>query len=595
METIFIYFIKSSCLIAIFFLAYFLLLRKETFFTANRWFLLAGLVISAVLPLFFIRKIVYVEPTIISLNDVIHSQPTAAITPQITEQPIEINWFQIGFWVYGIVAMVLMAKVIYNCISLYKTLQKKQIQKEQNFLLVDVEEDVAPFSFFNYIVYNSNLYSGTELQSIISHEKIHSAQKHSIDVLITTVFSIVFWFNPFLYLYKKAIIQNLEFIADHDAIESVQDKKSYQMTLLKVVCPQNYSSITNHFNHSLIKKRIIMLNQNQSRTRNSWKYSVVIPALIAFVILFQIKTIAQVKFNQNSPLADESSIASILSVDEPVIVSDNPTSSDLGYIFDKVSSDNEMKENAESLKEDLNIDLVFSNVKRNKKGEIIGIKIAFNNNKGKKGETEQYREIPIRPIFFRTIPSADGKYDIGFYDNHDMVDQPEDIAVENTIATIESIDDSMLIFVDGEQYSKKDLEYIDPKSLTKIQILKDESAVSQYGAKAKNGVVLVTTNWTTNQTASPEIQNKKPVIFSNDNGDSVMYDAEKNFIKLPSYPSIILKDNYPVLIINGTEKSNPLVTMQKTDVTKIKSIRVYDANGKETPGSAVAKIVITTK
>ena len=89
------------------------------------------------------------------------------------------------------------------------------------------------------------------------------------------------------------MIQNLEYIADQKASQLIDDKKVYQKALLKVVTHQNCLSITNHFYQSLIKKRIVMLNKNQSHKRNSWKYALILPALVAFILLFQIKVIAQ--------------------------------------------------------------------------------------------------------------------------------------------------------------------------------------------------------------------------------------------------------------------------------------------------------------
>ena len=394
METLFIYFIKSSALITLFFLVYHFLLRKETFFNTNRWFLLIGLAISAALPLFFIKKIVYIEPTSMNWDELIQvPQNSAAIVSQTVESN-PINWFQVGFWIYGIVALLLLLKVIYNSFSLYKTLHKRQIHKNDRFLLVDVEEDIAPFSFFNFIVYNSKLYTETELQSILSHEKIHSAQKHSIDVLFTKLFSIVFWFNPFMQLYKKAIVQNLEYIADQKAIE-VNDKKSYQLTLLKVVSHHNCLPITNHFYQSLIKKRIVMLNKNQSHKRNSWKYSVVIPALIAFVFLFQIKTIAQerevVKVTQNSK-------------------------SGIYITTDKNTTDAEMKKDAAFAKEKYGVTLKYSKVKRNSNGEITGIKVTYKDKDGNTGTTQFDGNEPIKPIYFYKTPTK-----IGFGKNNSVL------------------------------------------------------------------------------------------------------------------------------------------------------------------------------
>jgi hypothetical protein len=98
-----------------------------------------------------------------------------------------------------------------------------------------------------------------------------------------------------VWLYKKAVLQNLEFIADSEASKKISDKKAYQLTLLKITTQENCVVLTNHFYQSLIKKRIVMLNKNQSNKRNYWKYAVVLPLLGAFVFFFQVEVVAQEK------------------------------------------------------------------------------------------------------------------------------------------------------------------------------------------------------------------------------------------------------------------------------------------------------------
>src|SRR5690606_21397662 len=104
---------------------------------------------------------------------------------------------------------------------------------------------------------------------------------------IARTFCIAFWWNPFVWLYKKAIVQNLEFIADSDAFKNISDKKAYQFTLLKITTHESCVAISNHFFQSLIKKRIVMLNKNQSKRWNSWKYAIIVPALVIFMWQFQ--------------------------------------------------------------------------------------------------------------------------------------------------------------------------------------------------------------------------------------------------------------------------------------------------------------------
>jgi hypothetical protein len=294
METLFIYLVKSSGLIGMFYLSYILLLRKETFFNSNRWFLLAGLITSVVLPLVVFTKIVWVDPSPTNFD-----WSKIPVTTPVENEAFEINWYLVIGILYSIGILLFLMKLVFDFYSLSKVLKGKTIQQQADFKFIDVTENVSPFSYFNSIVYNSSLYSDTELENILEHEKVHSEQNHTIDVLISRLFCIVFWFNPLVWLYKKAILQNLEFIADNEASKKISDKKAYQLTLLKITTQENCVVLTNHFYQSLIKKRIVMLNKNQSNKRNSWKYAVVLPLLGAFLFLFQVKVVAQEKASPN--------------------------------------------------------------------------------------------------------------------------------------------------------------------------------------------------------------------------------------------------------------------------------------------------------
>jgi hypothetical protein len=206
------------------------------------------------------------------------------------------------------------------------------------------------------------------LESILEHEKVHSDQKHTIDVLISRIFCILFWFNPIIWLYKKAILQNLEFIADSEASKKIADKKAYQYTLLKITTHETCVAITNHFYQSLIKKRIVMLNKNQSSKRNYWKYSAVIPALGAFVLLFQIRTIAQ-----------EKKQAEVATIQRDTVKDTEQT-----IKITKNTTDKELNELPGQLKANHNLDVEISDVKRNNKEELTAIQIKVKSDSGKK-------------------------------------------------------------------------------------------------------------------------------------------------------------------------------------------------------------------
>lgn len=685
MEEIVTYLLKSSGLLAAFFLAYHFLLRKETFFTNNRWFLLSGLAASILLPLFFITKIVYVESPKIAIPVATKNNDLPIIIDKATPITSEsIDWLQILFIVYGIVATILIIKVIIDLFSLVKLLRKQTTQKQEDLSYININQDIAPFSFFNYIVLNSSLYSQKELESILLHEKIHSQEKHSIDVLIAKLFTIIFWFNPLIWWYQKAIIQNLEYIADSKAIQNIEDKKCYQMALLKVVSHQNCLPITNHFYQSLIKKRIVMLNKNQSNKRNIWKYSLVLPVIIAFVFLFQIKVVAQEKevnrsivdftWTKNSSdqefIEDAKNASEIINFDFTKIERNNKNeitsitisfkdnlgnedtstfknknginpihfirnidengkgeigyldskdiqnikvdlvrkndkpidkndsfleseieSNNLAYVIDGISSDKELNDMINELKK-MDIILNVSNLKRNRNNEIISIKLDFKDKKGHKGSTQQEREIPIRPIFFKISDEKNGFDKIGFYNNSELINKPYDKALDNKISTIEAISDDALIIVDDVKYSIEDLKTLDPNHLVTINVLNDAKSLEKYDAKGRKAVIIIKTDWSTNKKET--VQEQKIIIFSNDNGDDIVFIPAEKSLKLPGYPSIRLNDGSLVLIVDGLQKSNPLETINQMNLQNIKSVRVFDENDKESKGVPIKKIIITT-
>ena len=243
MEALLIYIEKSSGLVVLFYCAYYFLLRKETFFNSNRWFLLAGLITSLALPFLVYTKVIWVEST--PMTDL--TLPQLAINQSIEEEHFEINWNYIILFIYSIGFITFLIKFAMDFNSLHSILKGKKIQHQADYKFIDVNENIAPFSYFKYIVYNSSMYTTSELENIIEHEKVHSEQNHTIDVLVSRFFCLVFWFNPIIWFYKKAIVQNLEFIADKEAAKKISDKRAYQYTLLKITTHENCIAITNHF------------------------------------------------------------------------------------------------------------------------------------------------------------------------------------------------------------------------------------------------------------------------------------------------------------------------------------------------------------
>ncbi|MDI1317891.1 M56 family metallopeptidase [Flavobacterium sp.] len=592
MDQLFIYLLKSGGLIAVFYLAYHFLVRKETFFNTNRWFLLSGLLTSIVLPLYFFKKIIWIAKPKASVQEfpVFQSQQLQPI--QNTPIVEAIDWMQLIWISYGIIAAILIIKIAFNMASLYRMLHKKNVTLKGELILIELDENIAPFSFFNYIVYNPDLYSNEELKSILLHEQIHSRQKHSADVLIAELFCCVFWFNPFMWFYKKAITQNLEYIADQKAIAQLEDKKSYQHALLKVVSNQNGLPITNNFYQSLIKKRIVMLNKNQSQKKNSWKYAMVIPALIGFVFLFQIKVVAQEKEIQNVKT-------------ELMIVY---------YILEKNSTDKEISEDVKSLKKDFNIEYSISDIKRNSDNEIVAISVDISQNDGQKYSLHQKTTKPITPIKFGCYINNLGEGQISFYGkvinnieiNHEVKDDKIAISKEKkenywTINNLKENGRSVLIIIDGvKQNNKRPIEISNDREIDqiiKLTKIKDSDRLSKYGQEGKYGVVLVTTKIIgETKVASTNNFIKKLIIINGQIADEkTFYDLDPNLIEKVE----VLEDKESIEKIGAKGKNGVIiVTTKKNESNRIEDEKVrnglyYQANPPKNSYSSKTRIIVT--
>ncbi|WP_264559057.1 M56 family metallopeptidase [Flavobacterium sp. N2270] len=655
MEAIFTYFLKVNGLLITFFLAYYFLLRKETFFNKNRWFLLLGLFASVILPLITFTKIVWVEPSPVIYETVSTDFVPYIIENKVIEEPID--WNSILFYVYLGISVVFMVKILIEILSFFRIIKFGKRTKTKEAILIDNESNENPFSFFNHIVFNRRMFTEEELQHIISHEKIHVKEKHSIDVLISKIFCALFWVNPIMWFYQKEILQNLEYIADAKASVITQDKINYQKTLLKVVTNQHQLSITNQFYQSLIKKRIVMLNTNQSNQRKSWKYALILPVLSAFMLLLQVETVAQVKEN---PINSEKKVT------EAVAIA-------VGFVTDKNASDAEMKLDTEELKKQ-GIDYKFSKIKRNKKGEIIAIKIEFNDNKGNKGVKEIKGNEPIEPIYFSTESNS-----IGFTEAPDLSDYIVDeklskqfgTEVKVKMATVNEAKKNkknelnQLYIINGKEYLQSEV----PKGTTvsvdgSITVLSKEEGIKKYGQKAKDGVLIFNgksffvneeenqvlknikltfqkgkeyiiggkkytyndlkdKNWFLYTGTPNKIEEKNNIVTitgdvvvdaENSNTQEVIYVIEpekienKKFvlengnwlvifenemIKIPKYPTYSLKNIK--IEIDGTEVSNTYESFKKYDSNSFKEIKVIEDQLSTDENLIIQKIIIKTK
>lgn len=294
MEVLFQHLVKSSVILFLFLVSYYVFLKKETFFSSNRLFLIGGLLTSFFLPFVTITKIVYVAPAAMSVTELVSPE---TIIP-ISESPISFNWTSLFLIIYLLGLTYFTIRFILQLRAIHIIKKNSDIIAENNFYHVQTSKKISPFSFFKHIFYHPNQFSNNELQTIISHEKVHATGLHSLDILITEIIFILMWFNPAIWFYKTIVKQNLEFLADSETCNAGEDKKYYQYLMLKQATEHHKITIVNPFFNSIIKKRIVMLNQNQSKRINLLKLLIVLPFLGIFLVGFNTKEI--VKFSEES-------------------------------------------------------------------------------------------------------------------------------------------------------------------------------------------------------------------------------------------------------------------------------------------------------
>ena len=281
------YIIQTIAFQLFFLLVYDVFLKKETFFNWNRMYLLSTAVLSLILPFIKIDSFKQVVPQdyIVSLPEIMLGQSSENLNNTVVLDAVilennPLSFWEILFYVGVIVAFCLfLIKVIKILILVIKN-PKQSIGK---VVLVELLNSTAAFSFFHYIFLGEHIKT-EDKDTILKHELIHTEQKHTIDLLFFEVLRIVFWFNPFVYMYQNRLATLHEFIADANALKYQDKEQYYQNLLAQVFETKNISFINTFFKQSLIKKRIVMLSKTKSKQVNLFKYVLLIPMVVGMLV-----------------------------------------------------------------------------------------------------------------------------------------------------------------------------------------------------------------------------------------------------------------------------------------------------------------------
>ena len=529
MGILFVYILKSSFCLAVFYLFYRLLLSRETFHRFNRIALLGILLLSCLLPFVevSVRRPVEMYQTMMTWEQwLLLTDLAGTETHAVQVQENVVTWIQGLLLVYLFGILFFMLRNIYSLFGLWVLLKSGRREKVSDYVVTVVkavlivhERDISPFSWMRYIVISQkDLHENG--REILTHELAHIRNRHSWDLFAADICIFFQWFNPAAWLLKQELQNIHEYEADETVINEGVDARQYQLLLIKKAVGTRLYSMANSFNHSKLKKRITMMLKEKSSPWARLKYLYVLPVAAIAVTTFarpevsdKVEEISSVKVND---------LAAIVETKVAESAGDTTKPADVKYVPAEVRK--RLKgtlvfEVAEEMPEfpgggmSAFMDYIKTNMRypasAKEKGTQGRVTVQFVVDKdGSIKEPKLLRSVDkdMDAEALRLISNMP-KWKPGRQKG-----QP--VAVKYTVPVMFSLDDDKLektssangitvegyagngkeplYIVDGKEVTPSVMSALDPDKIERVTVLKDKSATDLYGEEGQNGVVLIT-------------------------------------------------------------------------------------------------------
>lgn len=289
MDDLFLYLLKASAGTMLLYLCYILFFSKDTFYLRNRIFLLGLLLFSMIIPLLNVFNIsvsdISIENTK-AFNTIILSGTSLEAT--VSEKIISNDLNNILIWLYFSITGLFLLRISYSVARTLMIIRKGTIHNTKFPKLVLSEMDHPPFSFFPYVVIQKKIFESGDYLEILEHETAHIEQGHTFDLLFSELLISFLWFNPFMWLIKRSIVLNHEYLADHSSLKSSCSFKEYQYKLLNIPNSLMNVPLAHNFS-SLIKNRIVMINKKPTRNYAALKSIIILPLVAILFVMFSFK------------------------------------------------------------------------------------------------------------------------------------------------------------------------------------------------------------------------------------------------------------------------------------------------------------------
>ena len=555
MGIFFVYILKSSVCLVVFYLFYRLLLSRETFHRFNRVALLSILLLSCLLPLVevTVEEQTEVHQTMMTLEQwlMLADMMNTADTTDLQAEEVTVTWIQVALLVYLAGILLFALRNGYSLLKLGGLLKSgrkenlsKYIDGGEKVTLIVHDRDIAPFSWMKCIVISEKDLDENG-REILIHELAHIQNRHSWDLLVADICIFFQWFNPASWLLKQELQNIHEYEADETVINEGVNAKEYQLLLIKKAVGTRLYSMANSFNHSKLKKRITMMLKEKSNPWAKLKYLYILPVAAIAVTAFArpeisetAEEISAVKVNDLTAIVEAKAIKSteesvqISTVSQDTVkVNYVPTEVSRKLqgtaVFEVVEEMPEFPGGVDAMMEYLQKELRYPESAKekgiqgrvtvqfiiDKEGNVTGSKVTRSVDKDM--DTEAIRLVKAMPKWKPGMQKGKAvavKYTVPVVfrlEGGKTVNSQVTVNSKVSEFSVQGMNNPLYI-VDGKEVTSSILSALDVNKIESMTVLKNESATEVYGEKGKNGVILITLKGSAEKSIT--LSNKSSVV-----------------------------------------------------------------------------------
>lgn len=547
MESYLLYIGKAALATGAFYLAFLVLFQNRKQFVFNRLYLPVALAVSFVIPLITFTTIKYIEPeTPVDFSGFAYL-PETGETPQPAFVP---EWSYYLFVMYILGATGFLFHLLLGHLKAIHIIRHSRVQKFFASKVNITPKEVHPFSFFSKIVISEKTLSHPNLDIIVSHENIHVREKHTLDILFTEILFLLQWFNPFAWLIRDAVKNNLEYKTDHQIAQHFHPQ-TYQLAMVSLADKEGVAPFLTALNGSQLKNRIIMMKKKTENKYAIVKQFVVLPLVAVLVLGLSGR---EVTFKTIQPEEGNKGITEVLSAVQNKKTVTGRVAGENGApvagvaVFIKGTTTGTITDQEGNYRIELpseNETLVFS-MKDYKKEEIgVNGRQEIEVQLQPAGTTGGIESSSVQIPATQTEAGAEGTPGTQPGDDNQI-----------RVKTYGNMPQPLYV-VDGVE--TENIETLDPANIEKIDVLKEKSATDLFGEKGKNGAILITT-----KEAAKATQNKiqgNPLIIV----DGQEYDGEIKDIPVGEIASVsVLKEASSTKIYGDKASDGVILINTKT-------------------------------